>query len=103
MTDQPRTRRIPASHLRRIFNERRLTEAVEAGELTIQMKRDRHPSPPRADEPICTRSQAIAYLDAEGRTVAVVHQFTRQDGSIGASGRPDPKLLLHEGEILLPE
>ena len=67
------------------------------------MKRDKHPSPPRADEPICTRSQIIAYLDAEGRRVAVVHQFVRQDGSIGASGRPDPKMLLHEGETLLPE
>ena len=78
-------------------------EAVEAGRLTIQLKTDKHPSAPGADEPFCTRSQAVGYFDADGRQVAVVHQYLRQDGSLGASGRPDPKWLLHDGEVLMPE
>lgn len=78
-------------------------DAVEAGTLTIQLKADKHPSAPAASEPFCTRSQAVGYFDAEGRQIAVVHQYLRQDGSLGASGRPDPKWLLHNGEVLLPE
>lgn len=58
-----------------------------------------HPSPPRADEPICTRSQTVAYYDRTGMKVAVVHQFVRKDGDLGASGRPDPKRLLEEGVL----
>ncbi len=52
---------------------------------------------------MCTRSQLITYFDADGRRVAIVHQYLRRDGTLGASGLPDPKWLLHEGEVLIPE
>ncbi len=99
MTDPPPIRYVPAIELRRLFNALHLTEAVETGTFTIQVKKDRHPSPPKAQEPVCTRSQAVSYLDAEGNQVAVAHRYLRQDGSIGASGRPDPKWILHEGVV----
>jgi hypothetical protein len=41
----------------------------------------------------------IAYFDGDGQRVAVVHQYLRTDGTLGASGRPDPKRLL-EGGVL---
>ena len=51
-------------------------------------------------EPLGTLSQVIEYYDAAGQMQVMVHQYLRPDGSIGASGRPDPKWLRHEGEIL---
>jgi len=41
----------------------------------------------------------VAYLDAGGQRIALVHQYLRPDGTIGGSGRPDPKELLEDGII----
>lgn len=41
-------------------------------------------------------SQMIEYWDMFGNFIALVHQFRWPDGSLGASGRPDPKVLRHE-------
>ena len=48
-------------------------------------------------EPPGTRSQMVAYVDASGQRVALVHQYLRPDGTLGGSGRPDPKLLIEGG------
>ena len=86
-----------------MFNQLDRAEAAAAGALSTQVRRDSHPSPPRAGEPLCTRSQAVAYLDSDGKQIAIVHQYLRRDGTLGASGLPDPKWLLHEGEVLVPD
>jgi hypothetical protein len=52
--------------------------------------------------PFCTRSQLISYLDDAGQEVARVHQYLQPDGTLGASGRPDPKRLLHDGILYFP-
>ncbi len=65
----------------------------------MKVVKDAHPSPPLADEPICTKSQLLAYYDHDGNKVAEAHQYLRTDGTIGASGKPDPKEILHEGVI----
>jgi hypothetical protein len=39
----------------------------------------------------------VSYLDSDGNEVARVHQYLRPDGTIGASGKPDPKRLLDGG------
>lgn len=64
------------------------------------MLKERHPSLEAPYQPVCTRSQAVAYVLDDGTRVAVVHQYLRPDGSIGGSGLPDPKRLLWHGEIL---
>lgn len=69
------------------------------GELIAEVKEDRHPSLTLAREPYCTRSQMIVYRDQEGREIARVHQYLRTDGTLGASGKPDPKRLF-ENEVL---
>lgn len=46
----------------------------------------------KVDEPRCTRSQKIRYYEG-GKWVVTVHQYKRRDGTIGASGKPDPKRL----------
>ena len=78
-------------------------EAALSGEVTTVLRSDRHPTRPKAGEPVCTRSQLVTYFDSSGRRIAIVHQYLRQDGSLGASGLPDPKWLIHEGEVLVPE
>lgn len=37
----------------------------------------------------------------EGQKVAGVHQYLRVDGTLGASGRPDPKELLIGGVLYI--
>jgi hypothetical protein len=88
-----------AHELRRLFNDNGILEKAETGELTIQVIKDAHPTPPMADEPICTRSQLLAYFDADGKKIAEAHRYLRKDGKIGASGKPDPKTVLHNGVL----
>lgn len=93
-------RKTTAIYLRTRFNQRRLWNDAQSGKLAQHVVKDRHPSSPLANEPVCTRSQLVRYADQHGTTVALVHQYLRQDGSLGASGRPDPKLLIDGGEVL---
>lgn len=87
---------VSASIIRRIFNEGKYWERALAGELKTHISRDRCPDPPPAGEPVGTRSQIVYYYD-QGEPVAVVHQYLRPDGTLGASGRPDPKHLVVNG------
>lgn len=92
---------VSPQELRRLFNDGRYWERMKAGEFFEVVYRDGHPSPKNSGEPPCTRSQIIAYVDAGGRQVAIVHQYLRKDGKLGASGRPDPKKLFDKGNIYI--
>jgi len=86
--------RVSPQKLRELFNSGQYYERVQAGQLLAVVGTDRHPSAPAANEPFCTRSQIVYYYDVQQRRkVAIVHQYLRRDGSIGASGRPDPKRI----------
>jgi hypothetical protein len=82
------------------FNSARCWERVQSGELRVRYIRDRHPARPKAREPYCTRSQIVAYYERDGTPVALVHQYLRTDGTLGASGLPDPKRFF-DGNVLL--
>ena len=71
---------------------------LSAGMLRLTVVREGRASS-QANQPPGTRSQLLAYSDSNGQVVARVHRYLRPDGSIGASGKPDPKYLLHEGVI----
>ena len=43
----------------------------------------------------------VWYLSPDGRKLAIVHQYLLPNGTIGASGRPDPKRMIHDGEIIM--
>lgn len=90
---------VSARELCKLFNEGRYWEQVKEGTLQPVLKKNKHPSSTRANEPFCTRSQYIIYIDANGKKVAGVHQYLRADGQLGASGRPDPKELLVDGVL----
>jgi hypothetical protein len=97
------TRRVSEEELRRLFNEGRYYERMLAKEFRTEIVRENPRR--RGDRRIRkTRSQIVEYWDEFGVRVAVVHQYRKSDGSLGASGRPDPKRLRHEGvEYVLDE
>jgi hypothetical protein len=92
-------KRIPATEMQKMFNEGGYWDKAKSGEFTTVTIDDRHPSLTAANEPFCTFSQMVSYRDASGNEVARVHQYLRQDGTIGASGKPDPKRLFSSGEL----
>jgi hypothetical protein len=92
---------VSADIIRQIFNERRIFEKVQAGEFTSYVKRNKHrTNPPPPGEPLCTWSQIVYYYDGQQKPVAIVHQYLRPDGTLGASGLPDPKRLFLDGRII---
>jgi hypothetical protein len=97
--EPPPLKRVPAEVLRHLFNHGNYWARAKAGDLSQHLLRERHPALPLAPVPYFTKSQLIAYWDAGGQEVARVHQYLLPDGTIGASGMPDPKRLLHEGTL----
>jgi hypothetical protein len=98
MIDLPPPTRITPQEMRKLFNDNGFLEKVKRGELIESVRADRHPSLPLANEPWCTRSQEISYIEvSSNEEVARVHRYLRTDGSIGLSGRPDPKRLSLNG------
>jgi len=91
---------VPKRIVQDAFNHAKVYERVRAGELRETLVKSRHPSPPRSGDPHCTHSQILIYATPEGDPIALVHQYMRPDGSLGGSGKPDPKVLVVEGETL---
>jgi hypothetical protein len=85
-----------------IFNEQQFYPRARSGEFTSVLRRggNRHLKNRPADIPYCTHSQMVSYIDSTGEAVALVHQYLLPDGTIGASGQPDPKLLFLPDRIL---
>lgn len=95
--EPPADRFIPIAELRRRFNEGNYADRADAGEFLQVVTRDGHPSQERSGEPYCTRSQIIEYWTHAGQKIATVHRYLRADGTIGASGKLDPKVLVERG------
>ncbi len=79
--------------IRQIFNESQFVEKVQKGIFQARLKRNSHLSAPPPTEPYCTNSQIVMYYDENNSVVAIVHQYLRPDGTLGGSGKPDPKRL----------
>ena len=87
---------VTPSKIRELFNYHILPK-INQGLLSAQVKASKHPSSPKAKEPFCTKSQFITYFDGKNQKVAWAHQYLRKDGSLGASGKPDPKKIVLDG------
>jgi hypothetical protein len=92
-------KRIQTTEMQKIFNEGGYWDKAKSGEFSSVTLEDRHPALTAANEPFCTYSQMISYRDASDNEVARVHQYLRPDGTIGASGKPDPKRLFADGTL----
>ena len=88
---------VPASELRRLFNEARIVERAAHGELLHFTGYDTALSKQmcrRKNLPAGARSQTVVYQTLDHKFVALAHQYKLKDGGLGASGRPDPKTLV---------
>jgi hypothetical protein len=95
-------REVPYGEVLRIFNDCGYLHRILIGDLWPDVIDNGHPSPPMAGEPFCTRSQKIVYRDDAMQQVVTVHQYLRQDGTLGLSGRPDPQELVHDRVLYIP-
>jgi len=86
--------------IRQAFNSCQLWQRLKSGELYQTVFSERHPDPPTKSEPLCTWSQMCVYWTQNGQPIAMVHQYLRPDGTIGGSGKPDPKRILVENKLL---
>ncbi len=93
----PPRRRVPCAELRQRFNAGGYAQRLEEGTLRAVLKDECRAT--SRDEPPGTRSQTVADPDEQGQRIVLVHQYLRPDGSIGGSGRPDPKWLLEGGIV----
>jgi len=100
-------RHVSSTTIQRAFNEGRFYERARSGELAVRVHENslhfnRRQARTRR-EPYCTRSQMVSYFEQSGRKVAVIHQYRRRDGTLGASGLPDPKWLRVLDEIWIAD
>jgi len=89
--------------LQDLFN-RVVLPRIEAKELLEVVEREGSASP-RFGQPPKARSQMVSYWEVAGgkigTKVAIAHRYILPDGSLGASGKPDPKSVKHEGQLYL--
>ena len=88
--------RVTPEEMCRRFNEGGYWEQVKAGEL-VQHLLETRLSILLTPEVVPIQSQLLSYRTLDGEEVARVHQFIRPDGTLAASGLPDPKRLVEGG------
>lgn len=85
---------VSKHQIRRLFNESVYPSLINDAKLIPQLLRNDHlKQPEKVNEPWCTHSQMIRYLDHNSKWVVEVFQYLRPDNTIGASGKPDPKRI----------
>ena len=89
-----------ARELRAIFNAHVLPRVL-SGEIVELPLRPQRPAA-SSGQPTGASSQTLLYLDGR-EVVARAHCFVLPDGELGASGLPDPKAVLFEGQWLMAE
>ncbi len=100
----PHTSYVPESEIRRLFNEGPYLRMIAEGRLTPEFLRNAHLDVPDfKGNPPCTYRQTIRYLDSHGDPVVEVFQYLKPDGTLGASGLPDPKRLWVGGTVIIAQ
>jgi hypothetical protein len=81
--------------MRALFNEWGYWQRVKEGEF-VELLFSTHAPGPAAPPSLQdgTESQEVHYFDRQVRRRAIVHQYLQPDGTLGASGKPDPKYLM---------
>ncbi|WP_419945015.1 hypothetical protein [Candidatus Poriferisodalis sp.] len=92
-----RTRLTSAGELRALFNVFILPR-VRHGELD-ELVLMSAAAAATSGQPPGTVSELVGYYEA-GQRVAVAHRFMTPDGEVAASGKPDPKEVRWQGELL---
>ena len=88
---------VPELELRQRFAP--LLRRAERGALTIVVLEPADKlAPDAAQQAPGTLSQMVSFREPGcDNQVALAHRYLKPDGTIGGSGRPDPKLVLQDG------
>lgn len=81
-----------------MFNREDFVGRAARGEIKEVIVHSGQPSP-EVGLPPGSRTEMLSYLDENGAELARAHRFVLPDGSIGASGKPDPKRVFKDGKI----
>jgi hypothetical protein len=95
MAKTPSGRLLHPSTLLQMFKDVGYEEAILNGKARAGKPYKDGPGPPH--QLPGTRSQTVPFY-LMGHLAAVCHQYKRLDGSIGASGKPDPKMPEYRGK-----
>jgi hypothetical protein len=90
--------RVSAKTIQKLFNEGKYWERAQQGEFKIDVI-ESNPAPKQSHQRPGAKSELIGYFHPAEGLIAEVHQYTNPDGTLGASGKPDPKAL-RIGDIL---
>lgn len=94
---------MPADKLRELFNQSQYPELIQQNKLVKEIVRSRllqESALLGKTLPPGTKSEIIIYHDPANKGLyAKVHQYILPDGTIGASGKPDPKAILLDGKM----
>jgi hypothetical protein len=94
--------RVNEWKMRAMFNRGQYWEKTRTGELAEHRRRHIHLSlenAQKANEPYCTHSQQVSYMDRNNTEIVRVHQYLRPTGELGGKGKPDPKRMLENGVL----
>ena len=83
---------VNQSEMQRLFNNHYL-RAYERGDLTKIVSRSGKPDPEN-NQPIDVKSEIWLLYNNRGDYIAKVHAYVKPDGTLSASGKPDPKELI---------
>jgi hypothetical protein len=94
---RPPVHRVSQAELRQRFNHLGCDARIASGDLVPMLISE---SVATHDWlPAGTKSQMVAYYERDATKVAEVHQYLCPDGTLGASGMPDPKYVYADGVI----
>ena len=82
--------------MRRRFNRGKYYERMLEGKLTEVINSSNTPSFVSENVPLGSISQGFSYFDGKQELVRG-QQFIKPDGTIGASGKPDPHRIFEDG------
>jgi hypothetical protein len=92
----PTIKRVTSEQMCKRFNDGSYWAKVLKGEWTAHVL-ESNISHLLTSETVEITSVMLSYHDENGDERARVHQFMRPDGTLAASGKPDPKRLLENG------
>jgi hypothetical protein len=96
----PKQKFVTQAEIQKIFNEEGYLDQVTSNAYNAAVIESKHRTPPKSKMPFCTHSQRVEYRDKKlGERIAVCHRYLMPNGKLGASGLPDPKILLHNDVV----
>jgi hypothetical protein len=97
--DSTPIKRLSKIEMRKMFHEYQCMQKLANGALRSMVLKQRHSNPITSKQQFCTHSQLVSIQDSNGEEIVRAHQYKRPDGTIGASGLPDPVRLFIGGVI----